>query len=260
MKLFSLPLVGFFLQNLDTDLENIGLQKAMMNIVLRSKTKFIISGLDTLLKQILETKPVIVIANHPFDSEEVAIMASLPSRKDSYLIVNSHFMGVSPQLDKHLIPVYIWHHVTDGKPKKFFGRLLHKFHPTSIYPPDVEEKKNRESIRHAAKIITNGGLVIMFPGRRGKHGHWFSGIGHLIKNLGNNKHSYIVQAFVQGTSDADYLRMFPWFGRFLPTIHVTFAKPIKISDVRQADGKKIAIHLEDGYNRWIKTSFPGVIL
>lgn len=253
MKLYSLPIIGPFLRNLDTDVKTVGLQKAMMRIVLRSKTNLIIHGKEGITEEILKKKPVIIVANHPYDSEEVALIAALPSRRNTYLIVSSHFLGVSSGLDKHLIPVYIWHHVTDGKPKKFFGKLLHTLHPTPIYSPEEEHRRNKQSIESATQLVKKGGVVIIFPGRRSTNGHWFSGVGHLIRGLGKNTDAYIVKTYIQGTSDMDYLRMLPNVGKFMRPIRITFAKPTKAATIFVNDGKKIASQLELEYNQWVKT-------
>jgi hypothetical protein len=211
-----------------------------------------VRGKNDLVKKVLEKKAVVIVANHPFESEEVALIASLPSRSDTYLVVNSHFMGVIPSLDNYLIPVYIWHHVTREKSKKFLGILLHKFHPTPVYSPQEEHKRNIKSIDRATQIVRKGGVVIIFPGRRSIDGHWFSGVGHLLKGLGKDSDAYVVKAYVHGTRDFDYLRILPGLGRFMPPIFVSFATPTKVDDVYDEDGKKITNKLETEYDSWVK--------
>jgi hypothetical protein len=125
-------------------------------------------------------------------------------------------------------------------------------HPTPVYDPDEEHAKNINSIDLAIKKVKDGGLVIIFPGRRSRDGHWFSGVGHLIKGLGRNSNAHIIKVYVEGTSNADYLRMLPLLGKFLPTITIHYSLSTPVSSFFEDDGKKIAAKLETKYNQWVE--------
>lgn len=255
MKLQSLPVVGQILSKLSDDIKYFGLPKAMKNLITCSHTRFVIKGRNKFINEILAKKSVIIVGNHPYDTEEIAIMASLRPRKDMYLIVNSHFMGVCPELDKHLIPVYVNHHSVNGKRKIIFRKILRILHPTRIYNQKEERAKNIESIKLAVNKIKNGGLIIILPDKKTSDGKWFSGVGHLIYGLGKNSDAFILQTYVQNASYKDYLRAIPFLGKILPKITTHFAKPLKIKDIWGSDGKKIASNLEAKYNKWISEIF-----
>ncbi|MEO6509188.1 MAG: hypothetical protein ABIO02_04495 [Patescibacteria group bacterium] len=252
MNLNSLPFVGTFIKRFDHDLSTVGMQTAMRNMLKRSGTKLKVTGMTDTLEKILKTKPVVVVCNHPFEAEVIALIASLPSRDDAYLIVNDNFVGTCPHFDKFLIPVYLYHRRVALKNRSLYHMLFHILQRRKQYSYEASHEKNIESINTAAKNVKKGGLVVIFPGVDNKSKHWFKGVGHLIKGLGANTDAYIVKAFVEGTSQKDVLRIIPYVSTFLPGYKATFAKPIKIKDFFVNDGKKITALIEEQYNSWIK--------
>lgn len=92
----------------------------------------------------------------------------------------------------------------------------------------------------------------MFPGRRAVDNRWFSGIGYLLKGAKTDKKIYVVMAYIQGTSDLDYLRIIPGLSKFLPEIKVTFNYPQEVNDILDKNPKEITSILEEEYNDWIK--------
>ncbi len=254
--LTDLPLIGSFIRTVDQDIKRQGFIQAMRNVVKRSQSKLVVHGLSNEVQHILQTKPVIVVANHPNEAEVIALIASLPDRKDVYLIVNARMMGVVKPIDRYLIPVYIEHHHNPYHHNEFLSYLLKTFHPKDILTPEEEHERNIKSIDRAAQIVNRGGLVIIFPGRRSVDGHWFPGVGHLVKNIISRKRTYIVQVFSQGTSWMDYLRLIPFTGFFLPVITMNFAQSLIVNDIWIHNPKKITSILEKMYLAWTKKLIP----
>ena len=254
--LSDLPLIGNFIRTIDQDIKEYSFIQAMRNVVKRSHTRLEIRGLRSGARDILQTKSAVVVANHPNEAEVIALIASLPERNDVYLIVNARMLGIVKDLDRHLIPVYIEHHNNPYHHNEILSYLLKTYHPKNILTPEKEHENNIKSIARAADLVNGGGLVIIFPGRRSVDGHWFPGVGHLVKNIISRKRTYIVQVFSQGTSWMDYLRLIPFTGVFLPVITMNFAQPLIVDDIWIHNPKKTTSILEKIYHAWTKKVIP----
>ena len=80
MKLFKLPILKSIIDRFDSDIANFGFQKAFANIIKNSNTKLEIIKKDKSINEILANKPVIVVANHPFEIEPLILLGSMPNR------------------------------------------------------------------------------------------------------------------------------------------------------------------------------------
>lgn len=253
MSIFtSLPLIGQFIKSIDKDLDHHTFQSAMRNVVKRTNSKFIVKGKDKEIEQILKNRPVVLVANHPYEAEVPAVVASLPDREEISLIANRRLLNLSSNLDKYLIPVYIDHHDIKKKRHKVMSYFLRAFHSKKRYTALKEHQLNIQSISIAAKKVEEGGLVIIFPNRKSNSGDWFTGVGHMLTQI-ERKDIYIMRAFIEGTSILDLLRLFPIVGNFLPTITLTFAPPLKLEEIWDNNPKKITAILENKFNNWAQT-------
>lgn len=245
----KLPIIRGVIKKVDNTVKEKGLVGAMKHLVARSHSKIVVVGFDTVLENVLKAKSVVIVANHPFEAEPAALISTLPERKDISLIINSDFMHISKELDEYFIPVFVGHHKHE-KGRDFLGVFFNTIMPQKRESDEEARVKNRESIANASQKLKQGGLVIIFPGKRGINGKWFSGVGHLLKGVGQNV--YIVKAYIEGTSNKDRLRVFGRAGKLLPQLKVYFAKPETfVNDNRE--GKEIAQMLEAEYNEWIET-------
>jgi len=253
-QFMKLPLIGAFIKRLSSNIENYGLQKACSLEIGRSETKIISFGLTDDLHLVLKNNPVIIVANHIYDIEPLAIFSQCPQRKDVYLIINVLFTGFSKNIDQYLIPVYIkHHHAKSDFFKRGSGTLVRKLHKDYEMNPETEHQNNIESIENAAKKVNKGSLLLIFPGRRGKNHAWRDGIGHLINQV-SNPNTYIIKAYIKGSSNWDFLRLLPNVGKLLPKIQIHFASPSNINEYKKLNnGKKITKKLEEEYNQWIST-------
>lgn len=256
-RVHKIPLLKRFIGSLELDMYNNGLQTAMRNCAIRLKINLKIHGQSTKIKNILHTKPVVLVANHPSEIEIIALIGSLPPRTDAFIVMIADFLNIIPSFDKHIIPVYTRHSDKEhenGIKHKILTRLLRAFHPSNTYTPEEEHRKNIKSIKNAARKVRSGGLLVMFPaGKENSEKKWRPGIGHLIYNIGKIQDGYIIQSHIKGTSTLDYLRIIPGTPRILPSANVTFSNPLKISDVinKTNNPREITSYLEKRYKKWV---------
>jgi hypothetical protein len=250
----ALPLIGTFIKNLNFEIQTLGLQKAMFNCAKKTKTKLIIKGVDTNLQHILKNESVLLIANHPHAIEPMALIASLPSRDNIFLIINSEYMNISSNLDKYLIPVYIQNRINKEKDIDLLRRMLRTFHPRPFLSAEQEQNNNIKNILMAAKKLDDGGLVIIFPGKSNPNKSWYKGVGHLVKQI-TNKNTYIIKCYISGTSQLDYLRLIPAVGKFLHEITLTYSAHLKISNLKLISPNEINSYLELDYKKWMKSLY-----
>lgn len=250
---FNVPFVGQLMRELDKEIEAYGLHDAMRRAVRKTKAKLQVHVHHPDTNSTLEHKAVVVVANHPYDADVVALFASMPARSDAHLVINVQFVGICPALDPHLIPVYIQHHKNRRNTQKVQGKFLSMFHPIPSYSPEEEHDKNIESIAIASKKLAEGNLVVIFPGRRSNTGRWFSGVGHMISQVPVLRDVHVIGAHIQGTSNRDYLRLIPGFRRLLPPITVHLSAPLSLGSIINGnrDGRYITRLLEDHYTRWV---------
>ena len=245
LRLFSFT--GSYIKRLEKSILELGFQKGLRQEIERSKSKFQVFGRDEIGKVLAEA-PVIIVFNHPHEIETIACLSALPDRKDISLIATHLLKGLSPAIDKHLIPVYVrQRNITLRKISAFILENL-----VSKEKITLEEKhqKNIESINGAAEKIKQDGLVMITPNPHNKK--WQSGVGWLISNAGPMEGAYYIKVYVAGSSVFDYLRLIPCSGRILPVIKVYFSQPTKLSQIWQPDGKKLTSELEKEYNEWVK--------
>ncbi|MDP4011870.1 MAG: 1-acyl-sn-glycerol-3-phosphate acyltransferase [Candidatus Roizmanbacteria bacterium] len=250
MTLNKLPIIRDFVTFLDTHLKSHTLPEAMKAVIQRSRSKVATHGYTPNIQQILKEKPCIIIANHPHDAEVVTILSALPNHRDDIsLIINYRMMGIVSELDRYCIPVYIEHHIDPIKRYPRIGKLIALTNPKQLFDEKYEHQRNRESIDEVAKRINDGGMVLLFPGKRAGTNRWFSGVGHLTSKIKKNAGAYIIPIYVTGTSDMDILRMIPFGGRILPQIDMTFFEPIPVSSLLSFHPKEITKKLQTDFEK-----------
>lgn len=238
------------INSLNKNISEMGVVMAMKNFIKKCNTKIIIKSNEE-IDMVLEKFSGVIVANHPAESDVLAMLSAIKNRKDVFLIINSQLKELIPELDKHLIPVYISNKITENWMGRIKSWFLAKIKKLDKYSKEEEHQKNIESIKLAVEKINNGGLVIIFPsGGDDKHG-WFNGIGHLIHGIENKEKSFVIRAHIEGTSNWDYLRLLPLIGKFLPKFKISFANPLRIDQIKKEDAKKTTVELENNYWKWI---------
>lgn len=240
-------LAGNIIGGFDKEVGEIGMIATVKNIFVRTKTKLEVKYGGKETKKILQRDPVVVIVNHPHQSDVMAIMAAMPSRKDFFMIAQSTLLGLGKNIDKHIIPVFINEKQVSMKIwKKWKLEVFTKLHSSSRMTREAEKNRNRESITLASVKLDLGGMVIIFPSGGSENGRWLTGVGYLIKGAKNPKLK-IVMANIAGSSSWDYFRLIPGISRMLPTIKVRFSAPIKAKEFKDDEAKEIAKTLEVRY-------------
>jgi len=252
MKIQKVPLINKFVERLDFDVKNYGAHIAARTAIKKSGTKIIKQGMDDQKNDLMRTKPSIILANHPHAIEPLVLLAALPDRNDTYFIGNSEYAGISENLDRFFIPVYVQNRINAEKQVDLLRRTLRLLHPLPVMSPSEERSKNIENIEKAGQVVSNGGQVIIFPGRSKLSKPWYTGLGHLCKSIANND-AFIISCFIQGTSSLDYLRVIPGMGKILPSIRVTFFQPQKVSNYLTLSPKEIALKLQVQYKEMVSS-------
>ncbi len=204
-------------------------------------------------RAVLEKAPTLIVANHPFEIEVLTLIASLPNRKDIQLIANVNLLNLVPSAKSNFIPVYVSHKKSNGYRSTWLRRKLDKLNTMETETEDVSRTKNRQSIALAAKRLSKGALVIIFPDRHSKDGHWYPGVGHVINQTTPNQDINIVFSFISGTGPKDIWRLIPGVRRFFPTIKVYFSEAMGINEYKTLSPRETTTKLERLYRDWVNS-------
>ncbi len=241
-------LIGKLARKFDSNAQRYGLSYAMKKALTTCGSK-IFCKLPNGEKNILENNAVIIATMHPV----MPVIATLPPRRDIFLIVSSELMTIGPWTKQYFIPVYVKKHYPRAD-KQWVVKLVSALQLTPSLSDEEAHEKNKESIRLAAEILDNGGIVIIVPeGVHGTNGTWFSGIGHLINNCTNPKNIYYMKSLVKPKPHISFLSsllLFPDF--FYRSFKVFFSQSHQLTVLQQADAKKLTKELEEEYKSWTK--------
>jgi 1-acyl-sn-glycerol-3-phosphate acyltransferase len=232
-------------KRLNRKIEDQGLVEAMRRLMSKTRTKIEIQGKTKNIEEILKNESVLILANHPNESDLVVLLSSIEPRADIYFIGNVLLKGILSQMDRHILPVYL-PNVRHKKFNLFKMKILKRIHKIPVLNDEDRHIKNVEAIETASKIVQKGGAVAIFPGAGGKNDDWFTGVGYLIKGITNLK-TKIVMINIRNTTDLDYLRLIPGVSRFLKTIKINFFEPIDLNKYSHKEPKVIAKELHDIY-------------
>lgn len=203
--------------------------------------------------KILKSSGCIIAFNHPCEIETYVIQACLPSRDDIKMIATANILAVAPPLKTYIIPVWIDHTAKREKRAKFSGKIAKLFSLRPDLNPIEAHQNNIRSISEAANQIKHGGMVLIAPeGFRGKGGRWFTGIGHLIAEIGRKTEADYISCYISGTSDFDWFRFIPLINRLYPPVQIYFSEPRKLTDILAFyhEPKLITLELEKSYQSW----------
>lgn len=250
----KIPILARTLLTVEKNTKDYGIAEALRRLAVEVNTK-LSCNMSPKTREVLAKERVVLIGNHPTDTEPFALFASLPPRRDVKLIVSDCMINLSKVIDQHLIPVHVRISEIDSP--------VTSWRPTALLANGTTEKKewtsekahefNVRQMQLASQRLSQGDLIMLFPGRRAKDKRWFPGVGYLLHDAKSTKPIYVVNAHVSGTSYWDLLRLLPWAGRFMPRIHVEFSEPIRVNSLQSKPGKEIAHILEDKYEGWLRS-------
>lgn len=249
------PIISKIFSTIDENVREHGRQQAMKSVLDSLGVKFQ-AEMDKKTEEVLKTKPCIVVFNHPYKLEPFVLMASLPERPDISFLSMAEYFNLVPNLDKYLIPAHIYHNAKDML-EKIFLTVFHKIQLKPELSAYKEGKINWFSLKEAARKIDSGGLILIAP-KPGpaalKKGEWYSGVGHLVTDINDKDSTYYVNAFIDGTSHWDWLRLLPIrsLRRKLPDIKLHFSSPQPVSTIVSAEStpKEVTRKLKFEYNEW----------
>lgn len=247
-------MIKVYKRYLDKMISQKGLSTAMKEIINGCNTQVVVKS-NKEINKILKKFSGILVANHSAEADVLAILSAIKNRKDVFLIINSVFKKLLPTLDKHLIPVYIYNRACKNLGGKIKLKILSLFNKIEVYSKEEEHQKNLESMALAVEKINKGGLVIIFPDGGDKKHCWFNGVGYLIHGVKKKEKSFVMRAYIQGTSNWDYLRLLPFIGKFLPKFRISFATPLRMDKVEKGDPKITTGQLENRYWKWISSIY-----
>lgn len=251
-RLGQIPIFGKIFRDFDKSAGENGIHKAVTNVIRRTETKLVVHGLGKDTIEILKNKPVILAANHPYDFEVLVLIAALPKRDDIFSIAASDLMGVGPNSNHYIIPMFIHKYFDEGS-HKLSVKIAKLLRLGPRLSSSRAHRRNVENMAYAASKVENGGLVIIFPEGILKRGSpWLSGVGYLLRDIYKKRNAFYARAYIQGTSSFDILRLIPILRRFFPPINVYFDRPREVSFVIKAkdDPKEITKNLQKEYNKW----------
>lgn len=227
-----------------------GLSVTLKSLVEKVSRKFTIN-ISQKTQKTLKNDSVLLICNHPAQADVLLLMAAIPPRQKTYLVVMHGLWSILPAINKYLIPVYISHRVDDHFQPDWKLNLLKKFHHIPQYSKETAHQKNIKSIALATTKINEGSLVGIFPAGGSENGHDFlPGVGHIVKNLKYPQKTKIVMAYVSGTSSWDFIRIFPFIGKILPKFKIEFSDPLPADNFTGDNGRLISLQLQNVYDRW----------
>ncbi|MFA6519002.1 MAG: 1-acyl-sn-glycerol-3-phosphate acyltransferase [Candidatus Shapirobacteria bacterium] len=248
----EMTFVGSRIRHFDSQIGEMGLMATVKKLATNTNTKVETSYDSEETKVALKKGPVVVVANHPHQSDVIVIMAGLPDRDDFSMVAMSSLLGMGKNIDRHIIPVYINHRAKNKKiSENWQFRLFTKLHSYCQMGEDEEKIKNRQSISLASERLSGGQMVIIFPGGGSANGRWFTGVGYMIKGS-TNPNLKIIMANISGTTHWDYFRLIPGLSRILPKIRVRFSAPIGVNEFKESEAREIAKKLETRYEKWLE--------
>ena len=200
--------------------------------------------------------PTLIISNHNgvFDTH---LLLQTINRQDYKFVALAIYQIFGNTVRDHLFPIYRhmpWLHRLYEFPLQYevVGTL------PKIYSHEAARIQNRKTITQAAKWVSGGGALSLFP--TGSVGtvtdgyEWKPGIGHLVKQITNPK-TQVVFAHIEGTRKSDvgaYLNPLLRKVLFRPQpLSVEYSKPRLLSELvnKKEGGREIAQKLEREYKK-----------
>ncbi len=213
MNFFDHRLVRHFLAEIKT----IGVILAIRNLLTALDLQpIVVSG------SLPKNGPTLVISNHVGGLDSFILISQM-LRTDFRFVAIAGYQVFGHKLTCHLLPVY---HINQWNTNFWeYPRDLLGHSPTLNLTRDQVQKLNQKTIAEAARYVSAGGLVSIFPagkyGRKHQGTHWKIGLGFLVSQIKNPK-TQVVFVKIQGTASHDFLRFLSTFWRQL------FFRPKKI--------------------------------
>jgi 1-acyl-sn-glycerol-3-phosphate acyltransferase len=125
----------------------------------------------------------LIFGNHPTGLDPF-IIASCLNRDDIYIVADVYQKNKGQHIGEHIIPIYYSRTQKNLRNRGILNSIgfyvMRIF--TGYYDPETVKEKNITAIETAAKMLTEGHVVIIFPdGGSNNPELWYNGIGEIIK-------------------------------------------------------------------------------
>jgi hypothetical protein len=230
---------------INSNVRDFGLNQGALETLRNLGIRLTVENLTHQTRAILLTEPCLVIGNHPTMTEPLVLPAALPQREDGFLLMSQSFLSFFPSVRPHIIPIYLG---SRRKDEKATVSVLRRILTYGNIDYEEAHERNIESIRVASRRISDGESGIIFPAPHAplQRGRWKPGIGYLVRGIEYPTETYIVEAFIEGATDLDVLRILPGFKYIPQDIRVTFSDPQKVSSIEDRNPKA----MERNYLDW----------
>lgn len=210
-------------------------------------------GLTRQTNAILQSSPVVLLCNHPFDSEVIILLGSLPKRQTIRLIGADSQVRMGSEFAKYIIKVYPFRQEAEGKNLKLSSKVArYTYRKRANSNTDELVIQNRKAIDEAADYVNKGGMVVMFPQGTSSNIEWRPGIGFLLSKITNYRKTYLCFAYIKDSSNFDLIRFIPGLNWIIPHPSLFFNDPIPLSKSDlQKKPQEIKQLFETRYKQWI---------
>ncbi|MBN1858049.1 hypothetical protein JW848_02450 [Candidatus Bipolaricaulota bacterium] len=216
-------------------------------------------------RELLESGPLVIYGNHPSLATPFILAAVLEHPRLGY-ISSAYVSKLLPAMVPHLFAVeLIRHQQVRNRPGSGAAHLVAHSLLADIYERpsrEIARAANRQVITNAAKHVTQGGALVIYPAGGGKDRLWYPGIGRLCSELlqqaehtlylvpvrvDNNSHSRVYCAL----SNKRYARRRTRRLNRQPVL-LKLARPLPFEGLEQlkdASSQEIAAVLQHHYNK-----------
>lgn len=137
-------------------------------------------------RDLLESGPLVIYGNHPSLATPFILAAVLEHPRLGY-ISSAYVTRLLPAMVPHLFAVeLIRHQQVRNRPGSGAAHLVAHALLADIYERpsrEVARAANREVIGNAARHVSQGGALVIYPAGGGKDRLWYPGIGRLCSDL-----------------------------------------------------------------------------
>jgi len=233
------------MKRINKNIETLGFSETFYRIMKYTSRKVIFNRTEETLHA-LANQAVLLITNHPAETDAMLLLSSIPQREDAYIVINHFFIGMLPAFNKHCIPVYVNYRLNNT----YRSRFLAELNPVNYVSEEESKILNRNSIALTAMKIDEGGIVLFAPGFGNKDKKFKTGLGHLLNKIQKPEAVKIVMTYISGTSKYDYFRAIPFIGKLFPSYQVDFSLPMNAKEFISGDPYQDTIKMQEKYFSW----------
>lgn len=244
----------------DENVGRLGLSKATHKM-LGTLGEKVSANFEEGAERCLKGDPVLVVGTHPGRLHASATLAAMPDRDDSFVVGHAGLGNVGQNFKEHLIPMTLGKKKSTNPVKGFICGVKNRvkqavgFKQNNVEPAEAKAK-NQENLETAARIVNEGGRVLIFPDnvhKRGTDSKWLGGIGRLLVQM--NPDAKIVFA----SADSGFTPGAALRAEHAVSTKITFSEPMTVGEFlvssadEEADVDSVVGTVEQKYKIWQKS-------